>query len=283
MTDRRAPSAPVFGDPAAFRAAVRRGEFRGTTAGLLPGFVQANLIVLPADWALEFIEFCVRNPRPCPLLDVTAVGSSDPRRLARGADLRTDVPGYRVFAQGGFREATDLHQVWDEDSVGFLLGCSFTFERAFLAAGIPLRHVEQGTTVPMYRTSLPCIRTARLAGPTVVSMRPIPQALVERATEISARYPGSHGAPVHVGDPSAIGITDIAHPDFGDPVAIGANEVPVFWACGVTPQIILETSACGRFAAHAPGRMFVGDAPETIDTLSALAALAHFGGAAPNA
>ena len=283
MTERGAPSASAFGDPAAFRAAVRRGEVRGTTAGLLPGFIQANLVVLPAGWAAEFIEFCVRNPRPCPLLDVTAVGSPDPRRLAPGADLRTDVPGYRVFARHVFRETTDLHEAWDEDSVGFLLGCSFTFERALQAAGIPLRHVEQGTTVPMYRSSIACIPTARLAGPTVVSMRPIPRALVERATEISARYPGSHGAPVHAGDASAIGIADIAHPDFGDPVDIGANEVPVFWACGVTPQVILEESGCVRFAAHAPGRMFVGDASETINVLSARSALAQFRGAAPTA
>jgi len=283
VSDRGAPGPSVFADPAAFRAAVRRGHFRGTTAALLPGFIQANLVVLPAGWAEEFIEFCVRNPRPCPLLDVTAAGSPDPRRLAPGADLRTDVPGYRVFAQGDFRETTDLHQAWDEDSVGFLLGCSFTFERALQAAGIPLRHVEQGTTVPMYRTSLACIPTGRLAGPTVVSMRPIPRAMVERATEISAGYPGSHGAPIHAGDPSAIGIADIAHPDFGDPVDIGANEVPVFWACGVTPQVILEQSGCVRFAAHAPGRMFVGDAPETIDVLSARSALAQFRGAATTA
>ncbi|HEV2009478.1 MAG TPA: putative hydro-lyase [Candidatus Limnocylindria bacterium] len=279
MSERRAPGPSVFADPAAFRAAVRRGAFRGTTAGLLPGFIQANLVVLPAGWAEEFIEFCIRNPRPCPLLDVTAAGSPDPRRLAPGADLRTDLPGYRVFAQGAFRETTDLQEAWDEDSVGFLLGCSFTFERALQAADIPLRHVEQGTTVPMYRSSLGCIPTARLAGPMVVSMRPIPRALVERAGEISARYPGSHGAPVHAGDPSAIGIADLAHPDFGDPVDIGATEVPVFWACGVTPQVILEESGAVGFAAHAPGRMFVGDAAETIDVLSARSALAHLGGA----
>ena len=279
MSEREAPSPSRFADPAAFRAAVRRGDFRGTTAGLLPGFIQANLVVLPVGWAREFIEFSVRNPGPCPLLDVTAPGSSDPRRLAPGADLRTDVPGYRVFAQGAFRETTDLNQEWNEDSVGFLLGCSFTFERALQSADIPLRHVEQGTTVPMYRTSLACIPTARLAGPMVVSMRPIQRALVGRAAEISARYPGSHGAPVHVGDPAAIGIADLTRPDFGDQVDIGTDEVPVFWACGVTPQLILEESGCAAFAAHAPGRMFVGDARETIDALSALAARAHLSGA----
>ena len=262
----------AFAHPEALRAAVRRGEFRQTTAGLLPGFIQANLVVLPASWAEEFVDFCVRNPRPCPLLDVTATGSPDPLRLAPGADLRTDVPGYRVFSRGVFRETTDLLEEWNESSVGFLLGCSFTFERALQAAGVPLRHLERGTTVPMYRTSEACTPTTRLAGPMVVSMRPIPRALVARATEISARYPGSHGAPVHAGDPAAIGVADLARPDFGDPADIGADEVPVFWACGVTPQVILEESGCDRFAAHVPGRMFVGDAPETIGILSAGAA-----------
>ncbi|HVR89203.1 MAG TPA: putative hydro-lyase [Candidatus Limnocylindria bacterium] len=258
----------AFADPAAFRAAVRRGEFRGTTAGLLPGFVQANLVVLPASWAEEFVEFCARNPRPCPLLDVTTTGSPDPRRLAPGADLRTDVPGYRVFAQGTVRETNDLRLVWADDSVGFLLGCSFTFERALQAARVPLRHIEEGKTVPMYRTSLACTPTARLAGPMVVSMRPVPRRLVARATEISSRFPASHGAPIHIGDPSAIGIADLARPDFGDPVDIGADDVPVFWGCGVTPQVVLAESGCEPFAAHAPGKMFVGDAAETIGLLS---------------
>lgn len=274
MSVRRAPS-PAFSDPLALRAAVRRGEFRGTTAGLLPGFIQANLVVLPSGWAAEFVAFCLRNPRPCPLLDVTAVGSSDPRRLAPGADLRTDVPGYRVFAEGTFRDRVDLIAEWTVDSVGFLLGCSFTFERALLAAGVPLRHVEQGTTVPMYRTALACEPTARLAGPMVVSMRPIPRQLVDQAAAISAGYPGSHGAPIHAGDPADIGIPDIARPDYGDPVEIRPDEVPVFWACGVTPQAILERSEAPTFAAHAPGRMFVGDAPETIGALSPQAAQAR--------
>jgi uncharacterized protein YcsI (UPF0317 family) len=264
-----------FADPAAFRREVRRGAFRGTTAGLLPGFVQANLVVLPRGWAAEFVEFCLRNPRPCPLLDVTAPGSPHPLRLGPGADLRTDVPGYRVFAGGAVRETADLLDEWNEASVGFLLGCSFTFERALQAAGIPLRHLERGTTVPMYRTSLLCAPTDRLAGSMVVSMRPIPRELVARATAISARYPAAHGAPVHAGDPAAIGIADLARPDFGDATEIGAGEVPVFWACGVTPQVVLAQSGCERFAAHRPGRMFVGDAPETIDVLSAEAARAR--------
>ena len=273
----------AFADPAALRAAVRRGEFRRTTAGLLPGFVQANLVVLPGSWAEEFVDFCVRNPRPCPLLDVTARGSPHPLRLAPGADLRTDVPGYRVFSGRVFRETTDLLGEWDETAVGFLLGCSFTFERALQAAGVPLRHVERGTTVPMYRTAVACTPTTRLAGPMVVSMRPIPRALVARATEISARYPGSHGAPVHAGDPAAIGIADLARPDFGDPADIGADEVPVFWACGVTPQVILAESGCARYAGHMPGRMFVGDAPETIGVLSGGGARTQMGGGAATA
>lgn len=272
-----------FADPAAFRGAVRRGAFRATTAGLLPGFVQANLVVVPRSWAEEFLEFCVRNPRPCPLLDVTATGSPHPLRLAPEADLRTDVPGYRIFSDGAFRETTDLLQEWNESSVGFLLGCSFTFERALQHAGVPMRHVERGGTVPMYRTSLSCTPTARLAGPLVVSMRPIPRALVSLASEVSARYPGSHGAPVQVGGPAVLGIADLARPDFGDPADIGADEVPVFWACGVTPQIVLAESGCEGFAAHLPGRMFVGDAPETLGVLSAGAARKLLDGGAPAA
>lgn len=275
MNPARPPAAPAFADPAALRSAIRQGGFRGTTAGLLPGFIQANLVVLPVSWAAEFIEFCIRNPRPCPLLDLTDPGSAEPRRIAPGADLRTDVPGYRVYTDGAFHDRDDLVSGWLSDSVGFLLGCSFTFERALQAARVPLRHVEQGTTVPMYRTSLACIPTARLAGPMVVSMRPIPRHLVEQAAEISARYPGSHGAPVHAGDPTDIGIHDIARPDYGDPVEIRRDEVPVFWACGVTPQAVLERSGVETFAAHAPGRMFVGDAPETIGALSLQAAQAR--------
>lgn len=255
--------------PAELRAEIRAGRFRGTTAGLARGFAQANLIVLARDWADEFRSFCVRNPRPCPLLDVTEPGSPRPLRLAPDADLRTDLPGYRVFSDGRFVEVADLRDVWRDDLVCFLIGCSFSFEHALLDAGVPIRHLELGRTVPMYVTSRPCTAVGRLAGPMIVSMRPIPEGLVERATAISAGYPGSHGPPVHVGDAEALGIGDLARPDFGDPVPVRTGEVPLFWGCGVTPQIVLERSGCRWFAAHRPGLMFVSDRPDRIAPLAA--------------
>jgi uncharacterized protein YcsI (UPF0317 family) len=261
--------AVVSRTPAELRNEIRSGRFSGTTAGLAPGFAQANLVVLKREWAEEFRAFCLRNPRPCPLLDMTEPGSPHPLRLAPDADLRTDVPGYRVFSDGRFVEVTDLRDVWSGDVVSFLIGCSFSFERALLSAGLPLRHIELGSTVPMYVTSRVCAAAGRLGGPMVVSMRPLPEPLVERATAICSAYPGSHGPPVHVGDPAALGIRDLTQPDFGDPVPIRAGEVPVFWGCGVTPQVVLERSGCEWFAAHRPGRMFVSDRPDTIGPLVA--------------
>ncbi len=255
--------------PAELRAGIREGRFRATTAGFAPGFAQANLVVLPRGWADEFRSFCLRNPRPCPLLDATEPGSPHPRRLAPDADLRTDLPGYRVFSDGRFVDVADLRDVWRDDLVSFLIGCSFSFERALLDAVIPIRHLELGRTVPMYVTSRACAGAGRLAGPMVVSMRPLPETLVERVSAICAGYPGSHGPPVHVGDPEVIGIRDLARPDFGDPVPIRMGEVPVFWGCGVTPQVVLKRSGCQWFSAHRPGRMFVSDRPDTITPLVA--------------
>ncbi len=254
--------------PAEVRSAIRSGRFRGTTAGLAPGYAQANLVVVPGEWADDFRVFCLRNPRPCPLLDVTPPGSPRPLRLAPDADLRTDVPGYRVYRDGVAQRCDDLRSVWSDDLVAFLLGCSFTFERALLANGVPIRHIELGRTVPMFVTSLACEAAGRIAGPVVVSMRPIPGRNVPRAREICSRYPGSHGEPVHAGDPALIGISDLDRPDFGDPVPIHPEEVPVFWGCGVTPQVVLERSGCPWYASHEPGRMFVSDAEETIAPLT---------------
>ena len=250
--------------PAELRSEIRSGRLRGTTAGLAPHFAQANLVVLERGWADDFRAFCLRNPRPCPLLDMTEPGSPNPRRLAPDADLRTDLPGYRIFTSGSFEEAADLCAVWREDLVSFLIGCSFSFERALLEAGLPVRHIELGRTVPMYVTSRGCASAGRLSGPMVVSMRPLPEALVARASAICARYPGSHGPPVHVGDPAALGVRDLERPDFGDAVPIRPGEVPVFWGCGVTPQVVLARSGCPWFAAHKPGRMFISDCPDTI-------------------
>lgn len=245
----------------AARAAIRAGQWTGPTAGLAPGFTQANLVVLPQSAAFDFLRFCIRNPKPCPVLDVTDPGSPHPDAAwAAAADLRTDVPRYRVYREGRLiEEPSDLLHWWRDDLVAFLLGCSFTFERALLAAGVPVRHLECGCNVPMYRTNRPCRPAGRFQGPLVVSMRPIPADLVPRAVQVTARYPAVHGAPVHIGDPAALGISDLARPDYGDPVPVNPNEVPVFWACGVTPQAVALTSQVPLMITHAPGHMFITD------------------------
>jgi uncharacterized protein YcsI (UPF0317 family) len=255
--------------PSEVRAAVRRGEWTEPTAGLAPGFVQANLVALPAADAFDFLRFCVANPRPCPVLEVTDAGAVEPARMAPGADLRTDVPRYRVYRAGEqVDEPTDATGMWQEDLVGFLLGCSFTFERALLAAGLPVRHLEQGVNVPMYRTAVACRPAGRFSGPLVVSMRPMTPAQAIRATQVTTRYAAVHGAPVHVGDPRELGLAERGAPDYGDPVEIRPGEVPVFWACGVTPQAVAQTSRPALMITHAPGHMFVTDVPdETLATL----------------
>jgi uncharacterized protein YcsI (UPF0317 family) len=245
------------------RAAIRRGEWTGPTAGLAPGFTQANLVMLPVADAFDFLRFCVRNPKPCPVLEVTDPGSPEPAATAPGADLRTDVPRYRVYRHGEpDGEPTDVRAEWRDDLVAFLIGCSFTFERALLAEGLPVRHIELGVNVPMYRTNRDCHPAGRFAGPLVVSMRPLAPEQAIRATQITARYPAVHGAPVHVGDPAQLGITDLARPDYGDPVEIRPGELPVFWACGVTPQAVAAASRPELMITHAPGHMFVTDVPD---------------------
>jgi uncharacterized protein YcsI (UPF0317 family) len=248
---------------AAVRDAARRGELTGPTAGLAPGFTQANLVVLPQADAYDFLLFCVRNPRPCPLLEVTDAGSPEPARTAPGADLRTDLPRYRVLRDGEVVDETaEIRGHWREDLVAFVIGCSFTFERALLADGIPIRHVELGVNVPMYRTATDCVPAGRFAGPLVVSMRPMTPAQALRATQITTRYPSVHGAPLHVGDPAALGIADLDAPDYGDPVPVRDGEVPVFWACGVTPQAVAAASRPELMVTHAPGHMLVTDLPD---------------------
>ncbi len=246
--------------PKEVRERIRRGEWVRPTAGCAAGYVQANLVVLPRELAYDFLLFTHRNPRPCPLLEVTDPGSPEPVRVAPGADLRTDLPKYRVYRHGVLaEEVTDLLPLWRDDLVAFLLGCSFTFEAALLKAEVPVRHLEEGRNVPMYITSIPCAPAGLFEGPLVVSMRPIPPEKVARAAAVTARFPAVHGAPVHVGTPEALGIRDLGRPDFGDPVTIRPGEVPVFWACGVTPQAVAMAVKPPLMITHAPGHMFVTD------------------------
>lgn len=259
--------------PAELRRLIRQGGWARPTAGLARGYIQANLVILPADWAYDFLLFCVRNPKPCPLLEVTEIGSPIPAQTAPGADLRTDLPRYRVYQHGELvDEPTEVTGWWRDDLVAFLLGCSFTFEDALAEAGIRLRHWECGCNVPMYRTALECVPAGRLHGPLVVSMRPIPAGQVARAVEISARYPLAHGAPVWIGDPARLGIADLERPDWGDQVPIEEGELPVFWACGVTPQAVALAARPPLMITHAPGHMFVTDWPAIRATFTGDAA-----------
>jgi uncharacterized protein YcsI (UPF0317 family) len=235
------------------------------TAGRAPGMTQANMIALPREWAWDFLLYAQRNPKPCPVLDVIEAGSHA-TVLAEGADLRTDIPRYRVWQDGRLaEEVSDATALWAEhpDLVTFLIGCSFTFETPLQEAGIEVRHIAQGCNVPMYRTQRQCRPAGRLRGEMVVSMRPVPADRVADAVSISGRFPSVHGAPVHVGDPAALGIADLARPDFGDPVEIRPGEVPVFWACGVTPQAAVMASGVPFAITHAPGYMFITDVPDS--------------------
>lgn len=250
-------------DPAIVRPGDARRLFRDgartPTAGWSMGYAQANLVAVPVDWAYDVLLFCQRNPKPCPVLDITDPGSTE-TVLASGADLRTDLPGYRVWRDGALvAEPDDVTDQWSGELVTFLLGCSFTFESALGSAWLPLRHVEQGVNVPMYVTNRQCRPAGRLHGPLVVSMRPIPADLVDTAVRLTGRMPAVHGAPVHVGNPAALGIEDVDRPQFGDPVRAEPGDVPVFWACGVTPQAAVMASRPPFAITHQPGHMFITD------------------------
>ena len=242
------------------RRRFRGGEFAGPTAGLAAGNVQANLVVLPQALAHDFLRFGQANPKPCPVLAVSEPG--DPRLPALGADLdiRTDLPKYRVWRRGELiEEPTDIRQFWRDDLVSFALGCSFSFEEALVEEGIELRHMTCGSNVPMYRTNIRCTPAGAFKGPLVVSMRPLKPADAIRAVQITSRFPAVHGAPVHIGLPQAIGIADLDRPDYGDSVPVGADELPVFWACGVTPQAVVAEAAPEFCITHAPGSMLITD------------------------
>jgi uncharacterized protein YcsI (UPF0317 family) len=248
--------------PLEVRLAARSQRLTGQTAGLAPGFVQGNLVVLPANVADEFLRFCQRNPKPCPLIAVSEPGESRIQTLGEDLDLCTDLPCYRVWRDGALVSSMpSVANVWRDDLVAFVIGCSFSFEEALAAEGIPLKHVSAGTTVPMYRTNVMCEPAGRFAGSLVVSMRPMNAANAIRAIQITSRFPAVHGAPVHVGDPSLIGIRDLSRPDYGDPVDVSANELPVFWACGVTPQAVIASAKLPFAITHAPGCMLVTDIP----------------------
>jgi uncharacterized protein YcsI (UPF0317 family) len=239
---------------------IRRGEFRGPTAGIAPGYVQGNLAILPADLADDFLRFCHFNSKPCPLIGVSEPG--DPRVPALGEDLdiRTDLPLYRVWRDGELVEETpDIRAQWRDDLVAFVIGCSFSFEEALIENGLELRHIAAGTNVPMYRTSIPTRPAGPFRGPLVVSMRPFRPADAIRAVQVTSRFPAVHGAPVHIGLPELIGIRDIMKPDYGVAVEVKPDELPVFWACGVTPQAVIAEMKPPFCITHAPGSMLVTD------------------------
>ncbi|MDA1325163.1 MAG: putative hydro-lyase [Proteobacteria bacterium] len=247
-------------DSAALRARCRDGAFDGPTSGHALGSVQANMVILPADFADEFRDFCDKNPQPCPVLEIHQAGDPEPKRIAPGADVRTDLPRYRVFRDGQVvDEPTDIRDLWRDDLVTFMLGCSFVAEEALMAAGLLLPHIAETGFVPMYRTNLQCVPAGRFAGPMVVSMRPFTPDEALRAADITRHYPMAHGAPIHKGDPEKLGITDIEKPDFGRAVTCRPDQVPVFWACGVTPQEALVAARPPLAITHAPGHMFVAD------------------------
>lgn len=246
--------------PKDIRQEARDGTRRGITAGLAPGYTQANLAILPRDYAFDFLLFCQRNRKPCPLIEVLEPGQHEPTLSAPGSDIRTDLPGYRIYRNGVLEhEVPDITEFWRDDLVSYLLGCSFTFEEALIRAGISLRHIDRGTNVSMYITNIETTPAGSFSGPMVVSMRPIHRARVVKAVQVTSRYPDVHGAPVHIGDPKAIGIRDLGRPDYGDPSEMKEDEVPVFWACGVTPQAVAVNSKPALMITHVPGHMFVTD------------------------
>ncbi len=246
--------------PKEVRELIRNGKVIQPTSGMCKGHIQANLAIVPKDSAFDFLLFAQRNPKPCPILDVTDVGNPEPKLMGRGADLRYDIPKYRIYKYGELvDEVLDLKDYWRDDLVGFLIGCSFSFESAMINAHIPIRHIEDNHNVPMYITNIDCEPAGKFHGKMVVSMRPIPYKLITKAVQATSRFPQVHGAPIHIGDPSLIGIKDVNKPDFGDSSIIKDGEVPVFWACGVTPQSIAMTSKPELMITHSPGHMFLCD------------------------
>jgi uncharacterized protein YcsI (UPF0317 family) len=246
--------------PRGIRNLIRKGKWDQPTAGLAMGYAQANLVILPQKYAFDFLLFCQRNPKPCPLLEVLEPGEFRTKFLSSDADIRTDIPRYNIYRKGKLEgQIKDIRSLWEKDLVTFLLGCSFSFEEAMLRSKVPVRHIEEHKNVPMFITHIPCKHAGVFRGPMVVTMRPIPSDKISRAVQITSRYAWVHGAPIHIGDPSTIGIKNLKKPDFGDPVTIKRGEVPVFWACGVTPQAVVTKAKPDLCITHAPGHMFISD------------------------
>ena len=249
-------------DPATLRRLIREGSFMRPTTGHAAGFLQGNLAILPKAFADDFLAFCVRNPKPCPLLGVSEPGETSIARLGADLDIRSDVVGYRVFRGGSdYEKVSDLREVWRDDLVTFAIGCSFSFEESLKRANIPVRHIEAERNVAMYVTNIETTPAGPFRGPLVVSMRAFSPADAIRAIVLSDRQPLAHGAPVHIGDPALIGIRDFANPEFGDPPVLREGDVPVFWACGVTPQMAIRNARPEIAITHEPGFMLVTDLP----------------------
>jgi len=256
---RPAPAEPATG-VAAIRRQIRAGVLSGHTAGLAPRHVQGNVVILPAEEAHDFLLFCQRNPKPCPLLAVSAPGETALPTLGADIDIRTDLPRYRIWRDGALvEEPASIGGHWRSDLVTFVIGCSFSFEQALIDAGIPLRHIERGLNVAMYRTSVATEPAGRFHGPLVVSMRPFTPANAIRAIQITSRFGAVHGAPIHLGKPELLGIADLGRPDYGDAIAVADDELPVFWACGVTPQAVVAAARPAFCITHAPGCMLLTD------------------------
>ncbi len=244
---------------AQLRELIRNGKWNMPTSGSASGYLQANLVMLPAEEAFNFLLFCVRNPKPCPILDVLEPGQTEPI-IAPGADLRTDLPRYKLFENGEFRsEVEDVSDYFDQTMVSFLLGCSFSFENAMVAAGLPIRNKEEYKNVTNYITNKTCLPARTIYATLVVTKRPMTPEQAVRDVQVTTRFHLTHGAPIHLGNPQQIGISDLDQPDFGDPVTIKPGEIPVFWACGVTSQLAATSAPLSRVITHAPGHMFVSD------------------------
>jgi uncharacterized protein YcsI (UPF0317 family) len=247
-------------NPKEIRALIRKEKWDKPTAGLAMGYAQANLVILPQRYAFDFLLFCQRNPKPCPLLEVLEPGRCHTEFLSKDADIRTDIPRYNIYRKGKLeRTAKDIRILWKNNFVTFLLGCSFSFEEALLRSKIPIRHIEENKNVPMFITNIPCKPAGVFHGPMVVSMRPVPPDKMTQVVQITARYASVHGAPVHIGDPSKIGIKNLNKPDFGDPVTVKKEEISIFWACGVTPQAVVMRAKPELCITHTPGHMFISD------------------------